>query len=237
MSVTRNSTEKATNRSRRHLPDQAQQLIRQSTVRFLWEHPFRDLTVAKLMAGTELSRPAFYQYFGDLHGLIESLLGEVEAVMRQTANPWISGEGEPISALRASLGGVVKTCVEHGPIIRAVAEAAPLDERLEQAWSGFMGRWDDAVKTRIEAQQRDGVIARSLDAQRTANALNALNASVLVSEFGRHPQGDPEAVLETTHGIWVGTLYGRVPKRLRASKPCGTKRTKKKRTVRQRSSR
>jgi AcrR family transcriptional regulator len=226
MSVTRNSTEKATNRSRRHLPDEAQQLIRQSAVLFLWEHPFRDLTVAELMAGTELSRPAFYQSFGDLHGLIESLLGEVEVVMRQTANPWISGKGEPISALRVSLGGVVQTCVEHGPIIRAVAEAAPLDERLEQAWLGFKGRWDKAVRARIEAQQRDGLIARSLDAQRTANALNALDATVLISEFGRHPQGDPDAVLATLHGIWVGALYGRTPKRLRASKPSGTKRNK-----------
>ena len=226
MSVTRNSTEKATSRSRRHLPDETQQIIRQRAVRFLLEHPFRDLTVAKLMSGTELSRPAFYQYFGDLHELIEALLGEVEAVMRQTANPWISGEGEPISTLRVSLGGVVETCVEHGPIIRAVAEAAPLDERLEQAWSGFMGRWDNAVEARIKAQQRDGLIARSLDAQRTANALNALDATVLISEFGRHPQGDPDAVLETLHGIWVGALYGRSPKRLRASKPSGMKRSK-----------
>ena len=224
MSVTRNSTEKATNRSRRHLADEAQQLIRQSAVRFLWEHPFRDLTVAKLMAGTELSRPAFYQYFGDLHGLIESLLREVEAMMHQTADPWISGEGEPINALRVSLGGVVRTCVKHGPIIRAVAESAPLDERLEQAWSGFMGRWDKAVAARIQAQQQDGLVTRTLDPQRTANALNALDASVLISKFGRRPQGDPEAVLETLHGIWVGALYGRAPKRLRAPQASRTKR-------------
>jgi AcrR family transcriptional regulator len=201
-------------------------LIRQSAVRFLWEHPFRDLTVAKLMAGTELSRPSFYQYFSDLHCVIESLLGEVEAVMHQTANPWISGEGEPISVLRASLGGVVKTVVEHGPIFRAVSEAAPLDERLEKSWSVFMGRWDAAVRARIEAQQRDGLISPSINAQRTANALNSLNASVLISEFGRQPQGDSDAVLETLHGIWVGTLYGRSPKRLRASKPSTTKHSK-----------
>jgi AcrR family transcriptional regulator len=223
MSAIQTASEKSTNRARRHLPDEAQQLIRQSAVMFLWEHPFRELTVARLMAETELSRPAFYQYFGDLHTLIESLLGEVDAVMHQTANPWISGKGEPISALRVSLRGVVQACVEHGPIIRAVAEAAPLDERVERAWSRFMGRWDKAVKARIEAQQRDGLISRTLDAQRAANALNALDASVLISEFGRRPQGDPDAVLETLHGIWVGALYGRSPKRLRASKPSGTK--------------
>ena len=65
--------------------------------------------------------------------------------MHQTTNPWINGEGEPIAALRESLKGGVQTCVDQGPIFRAVSEAAPLDERLEQTWSAFMGRWDDLV--------------------------------------------------------------------------------------------
>jgi AcrR family transcriptional regulator len=165
------------------------------------------MTVGDVMAETGLSRSAFYQYFADLHELIESLLSEVEAIMHQTANPWISGEGEPIAALRESLGGVVQTCVDHGPIFRAVFEAAPLDERLEQAWLRFMGRWDDAVEARIKAHQRDGLIPR-LDARRIANALNALDAAVLIAEFGRRPQGDPKAVLDTLHHIWTATLYG-----------------------------
>lgn len=201
-------------RSIRHSADEARQEIADSAVRFLWEHPFRDLTIAELMAGTTLSRPAFYQYYHDLHDLLESLLREVEAVMHQTANPWILGEGEPIAALRTSLAGVVQTCVDHGPIFRAVAEAAPLDARLEAAWSAFMGRWDDAVSTRIAAQQEAGLIRLRLDARRLANALNALDAAVLLAEFGAQPQGDPEAVLDTLHAIWVGALYGCAPTRV-----------------------
>ncbi|MDH4044728.1 MAG: TetR/AcrR family transcriptional regulator [Gemmatimonadota bacterium] len=197
----------------RHTPDGARREITSSAVRFLWEHPFRDLTISELMAGTTLSRPAFYQYFHDLHELLESLLREVEEIMHQTANPWIAGEGEPIAALRESLAGVVQTCVDHGPIFRAVAEAAPLDARLETAWSAFMGRWDDAVSARIAAQQAAGVV-RAFDARRMANALNALDAAVLLAEFGAQPQGDPEAVLDTLHAIWVGALYGCAPTRV-----------------------
>ena len=189
-----------------------------SATRFLWKRPFRDLTVAEVMAGTPLSRPAFYQYFADLHELIESLLRDVEIVMHQTANPWITGEGEPIAALRKSLGGVVQTCVEHGPIIRAVSEAAPLDKRLERAWAAFMGRWDDAVEARIRTQQRDGLIPR-LNARRVAHALNALDAAVLIAEFGRRPQGDPRAVLDTLLRVWVGTLYGQPPGKLTLERP------------------
>jgi AcrR family transcriptional regulator len=189
-----------------------------SATRFLWKRPFRDLTVAELMAGTPLSRPAFYQYFADLHELIEALLRDVEIVMHQTANPWITGEGEPIAALRESLGGVVQTCVEHGPILRAVVEAAPLDKRLERAWAAFVGRWDDAVEARIKAQQRAGLIPR-MDARRVAHALNALDAAVLIAEFGRRPQGDPRAALNTLHRIWVGALYTQPPDTLAFERP------------------
>jgi AcrR family transcriptional regulator len=162
------------------------------------------------MAGTPLSRPAFYQYFTDVHDLIISLLREIESIMHQTASPWISGEGEPIAALRESNRGVVETCVKHGPIIRAIVEAVPLDERLEQAWTSFMERWDDVVEARIVAQQREGLIP-PLDARRIANALNSLDVNLVVAAFGRHPQGDLEEVLETMHRVWSSTLYGQLP--------------------------
>jgi AcrR family transcriptional regulator len=190
--------------------------------RFLSKRPFRDLTVTELMAGTTLSRPAFYTYFTDLHELIESLLGEVEAVMHEVAHPWISGEGEPLAALLESQRGVVQTCVDHGPIFRAVAEAAPLDERLEGTWSAFNERWDAVVEARIKAQQADGLISESLDAKRIANALNTMDTGLLIAEFGRRPQGDPEAVLDTMNYIWSTTLYreqrAAVPARRRGRK-------------------
>lgn len=194
-------------RSRRRTAEDAQREITASAIRFLWEHPFRDLTVGGLMADTTLSRPAFYQYFEDLHHLLETLLAEMDAVLRASANPWVSGEGEPIAALRESLRGVVRVSVDQGPVMRAITEAAPLDERLERAWSTFLAHWDDAVTARIEAQQHAGLVP-AFDARLMARALNRLDAAVLIEEFGRRPQGDPELVLGTLHRIWVNTLYG-----------------------------
>ena len=193
-------------RSPRHTPEEARDEITRCAVEFLEERPFRELTVAKLMAGTTLSRPSFYQYFTDLHDLILTLLGEIEDDMRATANPWIQGEGEPVEALWESLGGVVRTTAANGPVLRAVYEAAPLDARLESAWGAFMGRWDESVEARIRAQQDAGLIP-PLDARLMAVALNKLDASMLISSFGRHPQVDPERVLATLHHIWVGALY------------------------------
>ena len=212
-SASRSAGSKGKTRSRRHAPQEARREILDSAVQFLWKGHFRELTVGEVMAGTTLSRPAFYQYFTDVHDLIISLLRDIEEVMHQLATPWISGEGEPISALRESNRGVVETCVKHGPIIRAIVEAAPLDERLELAWTSFMRRWDDAVEARIVAQQGDGLIP-ALDARRIANALNSLDVNLVVAAFGRHPQGDPKEVLETMHRVWSSTLYGLLPRAL-----------------------
>jgi AcrR family transcriptional regulator len=45
---------------------------------FLWSQAFRDMTVNAVMAPAGASRAAFYQYFGDLHTLMETLLDMVQ---------------------------------------------------------------------------------------------------------------------------------------------------------------
>jgi AcrR family transcriptional regulator len=212
-SKSRTASAKKRRRSHRHTPDEARREILDSAARFLRNRHFREMTIGEVMAGTTLSRPAFYQYFTDVHDLILSLLSEIEEIMHQLVSPWIDGEGEPIAALRESNRGVVETCVKHGPVIRAIVEAAPLDERLEQAWTSFMRRWDDVAEARIVAQQRDGLIP-PLDARRIASALNSLDVNLVVAAFGRHPQDDPNEVLETMHRVWSSTLYGRLARRL-----------------------
>lgn len=188
---------------------EARKEITDSAVSFLWEHAFREMTVARLMAGTSVSRSAFYLYFTDLHDLIETLLAELEATLHEAANPWILGEGEPKAALRVSLGGVIEICAQHGPILRAIVDAAPLDERLERTWANFIERWDDAVAARIEIQQKAGLVTYP-NARGLAQALNRSDVATIVAEFGQRPQGDPSAVLNTLHHIWVGALYGGV---------------------------
>jgi hypothetical protein len=130
-----------------------------------------------------------------------------EAVVAK-ANPWLAGEGEPVTALQESLRGLVEVGVEHGAVLRAISEAAPADERLERAWRTFMRFWDDAVSARIAAQQASGRIG-ALDARAVAQALNALDVAVLVQAFGRRPHADPEVVLPTLYRIWFGALYAR----------------------------
>ena len=180
--------------------------ILQAALEFFWSNPFRDLTIAGLMSSTSAGRSAFYQYFEDLYDLAETLLRGLEADILEVAAPWFQGEGDPLSLLEESLRGLVRVCYERGPILKAVADAAVSDRRLEKEWSAFLARFDDAVTARIEQQQAAGLIP-AFDARPVAVALNRMDASLLIEAFGSRPRSRPEPVLDAITRVWVSTLY------------------------------
>ena len=174
---------------------------------FVWTHPFRDMTVNALMAPTGLSRSAFYQYFNDLHDLMESLLEMLRDEVFAVTGPWFEGGCDPIILLNESLAGLVDVCYKLGPILRATDDAAASDERLEKALKQFVKQFDDAVTTRIEADQEQGLIP-TFDARPVAIALNRLDLYTLIDTFGQDPRSKPEPVREALARIWISTLYG-----------------------------
>ena len=187
--------------------ERTRQAILDAALKFLWTHPFRDLTVGELMSLAGTSRSAFYQYFEDLHDLMEILLRGMEEEILAVTSAWFQGEGDPLPLLEESLENMVRVCYQRGPILRAVTDAAPMDERLEKAWTHFVKDFDDAVTHRIEQQQADGLI-KPFDARPVAMALNRMDAYLMIHHFGRRPRGNRESVRDATLRVWVSTLYG-----------------------------
>ena len=181
--------------------------ILNAAVDFLWTHPFRDMTVNSLMAPTGVGRSAFYQYFKDLHELMEILLDTVKGEVMAATGPWFTGVGDPVVLLNESLDGLVEVCYQQGPILRATTDAATTDDRLEKAWTQFVKQFNDGVTTRIEADQAQGLIL-DFDARPVAIALNLMDAYTLIEAFGRRPRSKREPVREALGRIWISTLYG-----------------------------
>ena len=192
-------------RKRRPSTEVREQIVEQ-VLTLLWEHPLRDITVKMIMERTELSRPSFYIHFNSIPELIQERLGELEQVMIGTTMPWLASTEEDPEILRAALSGLVEVVVENGATFRAVAEAATLDAQLAKTWGDFMAKWDAAVAARIRTGQELGYFPH-IDAERTAFALNRMDAAVLIEAFGRRPQMDPEPILECILQIWTRTLY------------------------------
>ena len=162
-----------------------------------------------LMATTRVSRPAFYQYFRDVHELMESLLVTLENEVLDMARPWLLGErGDPVAMLHESLNGLVTVCYRRGPFLKAIADAAPTDGRLEKAWNAFLGRFDNAVAERIRLDQALGLI-EPFDPRPVAVAFNRLDAYTFVQSFGQRPRSEPGPIRDAIVRLWVSTLYGR----------------------------
>lgn len=181
--------------------------ILDAAVEFVWCRPFRDMTVGELMSATGLSRSAFYQYFDDLHDLMQRLLDMVKDEVYGVTGPWFEGTGDPVVLLNESLAGLVRVCYRLGPIIRAADDAAADDAKFERAWTQFVEQFDDAITTRILADQEQGLIP-AIDVRPVAIALNRLDVYTLIEAFGERPRSEPEPVHEALARIWISTLYG-----------------------------
>lgn len=53
------------------------------------------MTVNSMMATTDLSRSAFYQYFEDIHQLMKTLLDILAEEIFASVGPWVEGVGDP----------------------------------------------------------------------------------------------------------------------------------------------
>lgn len=173
---------------------------------FLQTRPFRELTVGSLMKRIRLSRATFYLYFNDLHGLMEALLDEVKVGIVEGARPWLSNEGDPQEELRKSLASLIEMGWEHGAILKAVDDAAPNDERLENVWEAFVASFDEVVAARIANDQAAG-ITPEFDPLPVARALNRMDAGILIHAFGTPEKAPKAEVLAAVSRIWFSTLY------------------------------
>lgn len=174
---------------------------------FVWTRPYRNMTVSSVTGPVGVSRSAFYQYFSDLHEVMENLLTMLQKEIFTAVEPWLEGVGDPVALMQEMLAGLVDVCRARGPFLRAITDAASFEPRLEKAWFEFLGVFDAAVTARIEADQKQGLIP-DFEASPVAFVINRLDAYTLLQAFGQHPRMQPEPVREALIRIWVSSLYG-----------------------------
>jgi AcrR family transcriptional regulator len=195
-------------RRRRRSPAEAESEILDAAERFLRERPLRELTIDEVMAETSLSRPAFYVYFRDRHDLVLRLIQEIGAELFEMADRWLKstpGESRE-NDLRSALEGVVAAYAAHGPVLRAISDAAGDDPTVEKAYRGLIERFIDSTAAHIRAETRAGAVT-GLNPKRTAAALVWMNERYLSTCLGGVRQVRPREVVDALYGIWLRTLY------------------------------
>lgn len=173
--------------------------------RLLRERPFRELSVEIVMTETGLTRTAFYRHFDDVTELVLRLLDELGGELYPVAERWGARAGSEYPA--AALDGlheIVDIFARNGPLIRAIAEAAVTDERIERAYRGALEGLIALTAATLERLVELGRF-EVLDTRALARALNLMNEAYLLDEFG-HGSGDREIALETLTTVWLGAL-------------------------------
>src|SRR5919201_2106993 len=159
---------------RRRRPEEAEREILDAAEDLLREDRFSALTVDELMSRTGLSRASFYVYFRDRHHLIMRLTERIGSELFSMSDRWLRGSGDPLEDARAAVEGVAAVYSQHGPVLRAIADAATHDPDVEAIYHGLVERFVEATAKRI-SEEIEAARVRPLHGRPTPPALVWMN--------------------------------------------------------------
>jgi TetR/AcrR family transcriptional regulator, ethionamide resistance regulator len=194
---------------RRRRPEEARREILDAAGALLAERPAAEVTIQAIMARTTLSRKSFYVYFRDRADLFANLLMPLRANADAALARWRSAIGS-IEAGREALRSAAILYQEHGPLVRALAQAATHDPEIARVWQGAIDQIIAVAEELIDATNQAGPHP-PLVVEPTARALVTMNVHFLLDQLAGNPDADPDAAVGTLATIWERTIYLRAP--------------------------
>jgi AcrR family transcriptional regulator len=159
--------------------------------------PLRDVSVEEVMERAGLTRTLFYRHFDDLFDLVLSVARPAFDDLFAVDEAVLDAQVDDGDRLRQVIAPAVALFAEHGPLIRAVAEASVFDVAVEEIYQGALERF--AALTERFLEQVGAPVA---DRAQTARALTFLNVGYLLDSFGSEPRVSPETATTTILELW-----------------------------------
>jgi TetR/AcrR family transcriptional regulator, ethionamide resistance regulator len=180
--------------SRERIVEAANELVRRRA--------YSGLSVDEVMREAGLGRTIFYRHFDDIAELLlrasrEAIEELYEAQRRLSL--------EDPNALERAFEAAVDVYRHHGPLLRAVAEAAAGDEQIAHDYAALRGRFDDLAEEYLRGVTGAGSTPFA-DVTQTARALNLMNETYLLDAFGREPRVSPDTAVKTLTEIWAAAI-------------------------------
>jgi AcrR family transcriptional regulator len=170
----------------------------------LRDRPFREVSVEDLMQAAGLARTQFYRYFDDLSDLVVSVAGSVFEGVVDHHERLVDIATLDATTLREAIAPAVEAFAEHGPLVRALSEAATHDEAVEAVFDGVQQRYIALTERLVRRAAEAGAAVG--DPAQTARLLHLGNMSYLIDAFGGAPKVDPELALDTIVEVWAAAL-------------------------------
>jgi AcrR family transcriptional regulator len=184
--------------SRQRIVDAATELVR--------TRAYSELSVDAVMREAGIGRTIFYRHFEDLADLIQGASREaIEELYRAQQELGLTRPDEDAEAVRRAVRAAVDVYQRHGPLLRAVAEAAAADEQIRESYSVLRQRFDDFAEESLRGVAPLGSTPPA-DLAETARALNLMGVSYLLDAFGREPRISPDTAVQTMTEIWEAVI-------------------------------
>jgi len=167
---------------------------------------YADLPVERIAREAGISRTAFYFYFRDKRELLMRLTEETAERLYHEANAWWGAEGDGPARLADALASVMAVYRDRRVVLCAVVEVSTYDAQVAAFWRAIVGRFVDATRKRIEAEQA-GDRAPGIDARLVAFSLAWMTERALYQQVQGSSGAPDEALVRALADVWTRTIY------------------------------
>ena len=167
---------------------------------------YAELSVDEVMERAGIGRTIFYRHFDDLGDLLmraaRDAIQEVYQAQLRLAETRVADDP---GAVREAIKPAVLAYEKHGPVLRAISEAAAGDDEIAERYVEMRQQFDELV-VEILIEMGTPTNGSRTSVPETARALNRLNESYLLDAFGREPRISTDTAVDTLTGIWSAVI-------------------------------
>ena len=162
-----------------------------------------DLTVSRICRAADISRSTFYRQFDGIDHALEALFDSIVVEMVSAAQPWLSGEQ---SLIKPHLRSVFRAYLNHGPLMRAAADAELGHlTATSTKYRAMMEQWDTLVSARLSASY-----PWVQDPDTVSHLLNAAGERIMYYDYGSGPTNVTleqfEKTVNVVYRMWCSYL-------------------------------
>ena len=187
----------------RHSRQESRDRIVAAATELVRDRSYNELSIGEVMERAGFGRTIFYRHFDDLGDLLvrasRAAIDQLYASQRPLAEAAASGDAAAI--VRESASQAVAVYERHGPLLRAVVEAAASDPEIAAGHRALRRQFDGLIEQVLRQRRPDLV-----NPGEVARALNLLNEAYLLDAFGREPRVSTDTAVQTLTEIWLGVM-------------------------------
>ena len=186
----------------RHARQESRERIVAAATELVRHQSYGELSIGAVMERAGFGRTIFYRHFDDLGDLLvrasRDAIDSLYAAQRPLGS---AADRDAEDVVADAVKRAVAVYRTHGPLLRAVVEAAASDPEVAAGHNAMRRQFDGLVEQAL--RERGG---RFADVAETARALNRLNEAYLLDAFGREPRISTETAVQTLTEIWMGVV-------------------------------